>query len=1102
MTSPPEDRPPRNALDSPAPDAVADQPPSDAAVGVVVRPPEMTWNGERYTGPTFIHRDLDPGTAARADAEPNSNPDPGFGSRARLIVIGNFVGIVAATTREVHAAVDQATWRWQRPSSRTRGAANPRPDVRADADENASAAAQDASGDHAGAMALSATYRWPMAEAVNTQACAVAWWHGDGMTVWSATDTPAPLRAELAALLEMPATAIRVVATGAAPSIDDVDVAADAALLSRAVAWPVRVIADVQDDGVQRSPAFGATAASGIATQAALGSATSASCDTVIGLSAVITDPHDAGQYSVAPSRYLGRRPSIARLLMGGAATLQDDNGIAARGDVAVLSPVYALGDARVHWPKNLALGTPEATGTQAYLPVVFAQESFIDEAAHRAGEDPLAFRLARLQDARGADLLARVALAAAWTPSAASTTFDADIRSSATRPSYATTSATDNTKSSADTADTVAATGRGIAYACAWDDTQYPPVRTWSAWVADVAVDPQDGRIAVTRVVVGHDAEQSRDDAGGADPDVDTAAIEMAVRATTHHLLEAPDAFDTWRTDAPPATDFLPTIDVVNNGGGVRADVATGRAATPPGAVDWHAHAALPAAAAVANAVFAATGVRLRDAPFGDARTQALLRGDTGSNVPTDRAQRTDRGSRRRAYTWMGGIAAAAAGLVVAALPWRAAIAPVAAPDLSLYSVAALERGRLVAAAGDCVVCHTVPGGAPNAGGLALDTPFGTVYTTNITPDPETGIGAWSFAAFDRAMRQGIHRDGRHLYPAFPYTSFAKLTEADMQSLYAYMMTQPPVVSRPPEAQLAFPFNLRGLMAGWNALFHRDAMYTPDPDRSALWNRGAYLVQGAGHCGACHTARNPLGAERTGAAFLGGGNADGWDAPALNGTSAAPLAWTEGDLFDYLRTGFSARHGVAAGPMAPVIHGLSQLPDSDIRAMAVYLASLSVQAQPPESVSATSTAAVSAAAAAAAEAASTSSSLTATATATAALAATGARVFDAQGEALFRGACAACHDDGATVYGAKPALALNSNVHSARPDNLIQVILQGIEHPANPALGYMPAFGDSFNDKQVAALVDYMRHRYAPGKPVWTDTQARVGALRAQHGE
>jgi len=1069
MTSPPEARPPRNALDSPAPDAVADQPPSDAAVGIVVRPPEMTWNGERYTGPTFIHRDLDPGTAVRADAERHA--DPGFDSRARLIVIGNFVGIVAATAREAHAAIDQATWRWQRPSLRTRGAANPKPDVRADAGKKASTAAQDASGDPAGAVALSATYRWPMAEAVHTQACAVAWWHGDGMTVWSATDAPAPLRAELAVLLEMPATAIRIVATGAAPSIDDVDVAADAALLSRAVAGPVRVIADAQDDGVQRSPAFGATAALGGATQAALGSATSAACDTVIGLSAVIADPHDAGRYSVAPSRYLGRRPSIARLLMGGAATAHRAEGIGAHRDGAVLSPIYALGDARVHWPQSLALGMPEATGTQAYLPAVFAQESFIDEAAHRASEDPLAFRLARLQDPRGADLLARVALAAAWAPLTA------------------------NASSPANTVDTFAATGRGIAYACAWDDTQSPPVRTWSAWVADVAVDPQDGRIAVTRVVVGHDAEQSRDDARGADPDADTAAIEMAVRVTTQHLLDAPDAFDTWRTDTPPATDFLPTIDVVSSGGAARADVATGRAAMPPGAVDWHAHAALPAAAAVANAVFAATGVRLRDAPFGDARTQALLRGDARSNVPADRAQRTDRGSHRRAYTWMGGIAAAAVGLVVAALPWRAAIAPVAAPDLSLYSMAALERGRLVAAAGDCVVCHTVPGGAPNAGGLALDTPFGTVYTTNITPDPETGIGTWSFAAFDRAMRQGIHRDGHHLYPAFPYTSFAKLTEADMQSLYAYMMTQPPVVSRPPETQLAFPFNLRSLMAGWNTLFHRDATYTPDPDRSTLWNRGAYLVQGAGHCGACHTARNPLGAERTGAAaFLGGGNADGWDAPALNGTSAAPLAWTEGDLFDYLRTGFSARHGVAAGPMAPVIHGLAQLPDSDIRAMAVYLASLSAGTQKSEAARATSPAAAGTAAPA--------TSMTATATAPAALAATGARVFDAQGEALFRGACAACHDDGAAVYGAKPALALNSNVHSARPDNLIQVILQGIEHPANPALGYMPAFGDSFNDKQVAALVDYMRHRYAPEKPVWTDTQARVGALRARHGE
>lgn len=1069
MTPSFEARAPRHAMANAASDAVADQPPADAAVGIVVRPPQMLWNGVRYIGATFLHCDIEPVTAAPAQADGGIGP----GARPQLVVVGNFAAVVAATAQDARAAAERATWQWQRPGARSRAAGHAQPDGRAEA----GAAAQDASEVEAGTRVLSATYRWPMAETAAIESCAVAWWHGDGLTVWSASDAPAVLCAELASLLDMPATAIRVVATGAVSSNFDVDVAADAALLSRAVAGPVRVT----------------------------GGAPSMAADITIALSAALSDPHAAGRYSAASSRYLGRRPSIARLLAGGAGMAKGAEGTAAHGDGAALAPRYALGDARVHWPQRLPLGMPEAIGTQAYLPAVFAHESFIDEAAQLAGEDPLAFRLSRLQDARGAALLTRVAESAAWTSSTANPpcstkrafhadkSFNARLVDAAGKVQGARTADIEAISAGADLL-----TGRGIAYACAWDDRHYPPVRTWSAWVADVAVDPQDGSIAVTRVVVGHDAEQA--DGGAPGAHTDKAAIEMAVRATTQHLLEAPEAFDTWRSPAPPGADFLPAIDVVRHGGAAHSGGVSHVDDTLPGAVAWHAHAALPAAAAVANAVFAATGVRLREAPFGDARTQTLLRRAPGSGMSAARADLADRGSRRRAYAWMGGIAAAAASLVVAALPWRSAIAPVALPDLSLYSAAALERGRLVAAAGDCVVCHTVPGGAPNAGGLALDTPFGTVYTTNITPDPETGIGAWSFTAFDRAMRQGIHRDGRHLYPAFPYTSFAKLTEADMQSLYAYMMTQPPVVSRPPETQLAFPFNLRSLMAGWNTLFHRDAVYTPDPDRSTLWNRGAYLVQGAGHCGACHTARNPLGAERTGLAFLGGGNADGWDAPALNGTSAAPLAWTEDDLFDYLRTGFSARHGVAAGPMAPVIHGLSQLPDGDVRAMAVYLASLSAGAA--ATTTSAARAAADTAASGTAPSARTSTATTATATTAAASAAIGARVFDAQGEALFRGACAACHDDGATVYGAKPALALNSNVHSARPDNLIQVILQGIEHPANPALGYMPAFGDSFNDKQVAALVDYMRERYAPEKPVWADTQARVGALRARHGE
>ncbi|HFK4651979.1 TPA: cytochrome c, partial [Serratia marcescens] len=196
-------------------------------------------------------------------------------------------------------------------------------------------------------------------------------------------------------------------------------------------------------------------------------------------------------------------------------------------------------------------------------------------------------------------------------------------------------------------------------------------------------------------------------------------------------------------------------------------------------------------------------------------------------------------------------------------ALPWRAEIAPVATPGAGTWSAATLERGRQLAAAGDCAVCHTASEGATNAGGLAMATPFGTLYSTNITPDVATGIGNWSFTAFDRAMRQGVARDGRHLYPAFPYTAFSKMTDGDMQALYAYLMSQPAVRQSNPANQMRFPFNLRPLMAGWNALFLRQGEFQPDPQQSAQWNRGAYLVNGLGHCAACHSPRNLLGAEK-----------------------------------------------------------------------------------------------------------------------------------------------------------------------------------------------------------------------------------------------
>jgi nicotinate dehydrogenase subunit B len=320
--------------------------------------------------------------------------------------------------------------------------------------------------------------------------------------------------------------------------------------------------------------------------------------------------------------------------------------------------------------------------------------------------------------------------------------------------------------------------------------------------------------------------------------------------------------------------------------------------------------------------------------------------------------------------------------------------------------------------------------------------------------------------------MREGIHRDGRHLYPAFPYTHFARATDADLQALYAYLMAQAPVRSEPPKNQLAFPFNLRPLLAGWNALFHQSSVFAANPAKSDIWNRGAYLVEGLGHCGACHSPRNPLGAEKQGA-YLAGGFAEGWEAPALTSLSQAPIPWSEDEFYAYLRSGESRFHGVAAGPMAPVVKELAALPDQDIRAMAVYLASFNE-----------------------------------TATATPAQerlaanleAATKVAVAASAGARLYLGACAVCHEvGGPPLFGSRPALALNSNLHSTAPDNLIQVILHGIARPASSDLGYMPGFKDSMNDTQIAELVSFLRQQFAPDKPAWTGVDAAVVRIREQ---
>ena len=610
---------------------------------------------------------------------------------------------------------------------------------------------------------------------------------------------------------------------------------------------------------------------------------------------------------------------------------------------------------------------------------------------------------------------------------------------------------------------------GRGFAYAL-YVHSKFPGYgAAWSAWIADVAVNKATGDVSVTRVVAGQDSGLMINPEG-----VRHQIHGNVIQSTSRALMEEV-SFDRTSVTARewgayPIIKFpdVPKIDVLMLPRQDQPPLGVGKSAS------------VPSAAAIANAIFDATGVRFRELPFTPERILAGLGGGQGETpmplaaprppAPTGR-WKNPIAARRSAFATAAALCVAVIGMASAVLPWRA-IAPIAPPDASTWSATTIARGRQLAALGDCAVCHTVLGGAVNAGGRPIETPFGIIYATNITPDVETGIGAWSYPAFERAMREGIHRDGRHLYPAFPYPHFAKASDADLQALYAYLMAQPAVRAVTPQNALSFPFNLRPLMAGWNALFHQPTAFEADMTKSATWNRGAYLVEGLGHCGACHSPRNALGAEKSGA-YLAGGVAEGWEAPPLTSLSHAPIPWNEDELFAYLRTGESRFHGVAAGPMAPVVKELAALPDQDIRAMAVYLASFNDKAlgRPEQE-----------------------------ALATRLENSTAVRVVSAfpVGARLYEGACAVCHAvGGAPLFGSRPSLALNSNLHSTRPDNLIQVILHGITTPASTELGYMPGFRDSMTDGQIVELVSYLRRQFAPEQPAWTEVQAAVAQAR-----
>jgi len=428
----------------------------------------------------------------------------------------------------------------------------------------------------------------------------------------------------------------------------------------------------------------------------------------------------------------------------------------------------------------------------------------------------------------------------------------------------------------------------------------------------------------------------------------------------------------------------------------------------------------------------------------------------------------------RLRRLVWLLLIVILAAGGGFVWHSQQAVIDGIERPAASSFDQKLVEAGAKLAAVGNCRHCHTARGGSEYAGGVGIATPFGTIYSSNITPAPGTGLGRWPEAAFVRAMRQGISRRGQHLYPAFPYDHYTELSDADLHALYAFLMTRAPVENFVPANELPFPMNQRWTMAFWNALFFKERRFATDPQHDAVWNRGAYLVSGLAHCGACHTPRNFAGAERKDQA-LSGGEVDGWHAPALNASSPAPVPWDANHLSSYLHQGWDDRHGAAAGPMQAVTEALAHADPADIKAISTYVASLQAPPSPERQKRAEQ----------------------ALSRAAESVAPEPSGAAEAFGATLFNGACAACH------IGNKPTtprhgidLSLSSALSDADPRNAIMILLDGIRPRPEQTGPWMPAFRNTLTDPQLAALLQYLRAHYGPGS-AWSGLEGKVRAAR-----
>lgn len=368
------------------------------------------------------------------------------------------------------------------------------------------------------------------------------------------------------------------------------------------------------------------------------------------------------------------------------------------------------------------------------------------------------------------------------------------------------------------------------------------------------------------------------------------------------------------------------------------------------------------------------------------------------------------------------------------------------------------IARGEYLARAGDCVACHTAPGGQPFAGGREMKTPFGSISTPNITADKKTGIGTWSDDDFYRALHEGIRKDGAYLYPAFPFPWFTKVTREDVLDIKAYLFSLPPLDAPRKPLKLAFPFNVRDGLIGWRAAFFRAETFKPDPAKSEQVNRGAYLVQGLGHCGECHNSHKLLGASDW-SGRLEGGEIQGWYAPNITSAPHQGIGgWTDAQMVAFLKTGAAPRQGIVLGPMQETINdSLHYLTDADLGAIAAYLHSV-----PPKGL----------------------------------YKATSAGATETGGE-VYLSFCASCHQrNGEGRPGMIPALAGNGAVLAQQPLDVIRVVLGGLE--AQHGRAPMPAMGAGMTDRQVADAVNYVRQSWGNAAPA-TAAPGMVAELRAR---